>query len=254
MTKSGPVAKKIRVLPLYKLLPSIITLVALCAGLTAVKFSLESKWENSAILLVIAAFLDGMDGRVARYLKVTSDFGAELDSFADFCNFGISPALVLYMWAANDTQVKTMGWGVVLVFAICCAVRLARFNINQRKKSSVESGGVFFTGVPAPLGGILLILPIIASFEFRQVLVVLKMPWILGIYMLVIAVAMASRIPTFAIKKLSVSQENVALFLAFIGFLIAALLIKPWLTITVLSALYVCSIPISLFLYHRRSK
>lgn len=251
MTKPSPVAKKIIVFPLYKLLPSIITLVALCAGLTAVKFAMESKWENSIILLVIAAFLDGMDGRVARYLKVTSDFGAELDSFADFCNFGISPALVLYMWAAKDVDVKIMGWGVVLVFAICCAVRLARFNISKKKKKYIKGGGVFFTGIPAPIGGVLVMIPMIVSFEFRDFLFILQKPAILGIYMIFIAMAMASRIPTFSIKQVSVSQENVALFFAFMGVLIAALLIKPWLTITVLSAIYVGSIPISVLLYYR---
>lgn len=251
MTKHKISVPKIRVFPLYKLLPSIITLSAVCFGLTAVKCALDAKWESSIILLVIAAFLDGMDGRVARYLKVTSEFGAELDSLADFCNFGIAPGLVLYMWAADDVDIKKIGWGVVLVFAMCCAVRLARFNTNQRKKDSAESEGLYFTGIPAPIGGILLIMPIIFSFEFRQVLEVLKMPWILGIYMIAIALAMASRIPTFAIKKISVSQDNVALFLAFIGFVIAGLLIKPWLTITILSLLYLCSIPISVFLFYK---
>jgi CDP-diacylglycerol--serine O-phosphatidyltransferase len=251
MTKNKMSVPKIRVFPLYKLLPSIITLIAVCFGLTAVKCALDVKWESSIILLMIAAFLDGMDGRVARYLKVTSDFGAELDSLADFCNFGIAPALVLYMWAADDVDVRKIGWGVVLVFAMCCAVRLARFNTNQRKKDSTESEGLFFTGIPAPIGGILLVMPIISSFEFKQVLDLLKMPWILGIYMIAIALAMASRIPTFAIKKISVSQDNVALFLAFIGFVIAGLLIKPWLTITVMSVLYLCSIPFSVFLFYK---
>ncbi|MBP9791921.1 MAG: CDP-diacylglycerol--serine O-phosphatidyltransferase [Rickettsiales bacterium] len=251
MTKQKMSVPKLRVFPLYKLLPSIITLTAVCFGLTAVKCALDTKWESSIILLLLAAFLDGMDGRVARYLKVTSDFGAELDSLADFCNFGIAPGLVLYMWAADDLDVRKIGWGVVLVFAMCCAVRLARFNTNQRKKDSAESEGLFFTGIPAPIGGILLIMPIISSFEFKQVLELLKMPLILGIYMIAIALAMASRIPTFAIKKMSVSQENVALFLAFIGFVIAGLLIKPWLTITVMSVLYLFSIPYSVFLFYK---
>lgn len=252
MSKNLIPKKKITVLPVYKLLPSIITLVALCAGLTAVKFALEAKWESSVVLLVIAAFLDGMDGRVARYLKVTSDFGAELDSFADFCNFGISPAIVLYMWAANDVEVKKIGWGVVLIFAICCAVRLARFNINNKNRKNLDSSGsVFFTGVPAPIGGILVMIPMIISFEFRHFLAVLKAPWILGIYMIIVALAMASRIPTFSIKKITVSQDNIALFFAFIGFLIAVLIIKPWITITVLSVAYIFSIPFSVFLYYR---
>ena len=253
MTKDKIASKKMRVLPLYKLLPSVITLVAICAGLTAVKCALEGRWENAVILLVIAAFLDGMDGRVARYLKVTSDFGAELDSLADFCNFGISPALVLYTWASGDIDIRKIRWGVVLVFAICCAIRLARFNTNSKKKTlqSWNSVDLFFTGVPAPIGGILLIIPIVISFEFRQFLVVLKTPWILGVYMIVIALAMASRIPTFSIKKISISHDNVALFLAFIGLLIAMLLIKPWLTISVLSLFYLISIPVSVFWYYR---
>lgn len=253
MSKDNITLKKHRVFPLYKLLPSIITLVALCFGFTAVKLALEGKWENSIILLVIAAFLDGMDGRVARYLKVTSEFGAELDSLADFCNFGIAPGLVLYMWAANDVDVRKIGWGVVLVFAVCMAIRLARFNTTNKKKTVNSSEELFFTGVPAPIGGILLIIPMVMSFEFKSFSGILQTPWILGIYMLIIAFSMASRIPTFSIKKISISQDNVGLFLSSMGLLIAGLLIKPWLTISVLSLLYLCSIPLSIFLYYKNS-
>ena len=115
-------------LPLYRLLPSVITIIALCVGLTSLRYALAFKWEQSLFLLVIAAFLDGMDGRIARMLNVTSEFGAQIDSLADFVNFGVVPAILIYLWTLNDITIKGVGWGVVLFYVVCCSIRLARFN------------------------------------------------------------------------------------------------------------------------------
>ncbi len=236
--------------PLYKLLPSIITIVAICAGLSAVKVAIDGEWERSVLLILVAAFLDGMDGRVARYLKAASDFGAELDSLADFCNFGLAPILVLYLWSAVEPNLNNVGWGIVLVFSVCMAIRLARFNINQKLPNKATSDD-FFQGVPAPVGGMLVLLPLIVSFQFPSFMF-FRVPWIIGLYVIVVALAMASRIPTFSIKKMAIPHDHVALFLAFMGMIVAMLLINIWLTVIVLSVVYALSIPVSVLIFYRR--
>lgn len=236
-----------KALPITRLFPNIITLAALCLGLTSVRYALDSKWEHSVVLLIVAAFLDGMDGRVARYFKATSNFGAQLDSLADFFNFGIAPAIIIYMWTLVGIPIKGVGWGFVLVFSVCCAIRLARFNIALNTDSKMKD--MFFTGINAPAGAILAITPMMLSFEFE--IEELKNPWFIGVYMLLIAFAMSSRLPTFSIKKISISHQNVALVLAFFGFVIASLVIKPWITISVFSVIYILSIPLSVAMYYK---
>jgi CDP-diacylglycerol---serine O-phosphatidyltransferase len=226
-------------LPITKLLPSIVTMAALCVGMTSVRYAFDGRWEQSIALIIIAAFLDGIDGRLARYLGVASDFGAQIDSLADFFNFGVAPAMVVYLWSLNGINV---GWGISLIFTICMAIRLARFNVLAMTKPSKEQD-LFFLGVPAPLGGTLLILPIMLSFEFD--FAIRPNPWVIGIYSLLVAFAMASRIKTFSIKRFSIAPEYVTLLLAAIGLLIAALIIKPWVTIAVIGVLYIFSIPVS---------
>jgi len=238
--------------PFYRLLPNIITITALCFGLTAIKYGLEGNWEQSLLFLIISAFLDGMDGRIARYLNVTSDFGANLDSLADFIDFGIAPALIIYMWALTDLQIKALGWGVVLIFAICGAMRLARFNVGLKSpQSSIQKQ--FFTGVPIPIGGILAIVPMMISFEFPAINFV-KYPEFNIVYLLSIAVAMVSKLPTFAIKNIHISKENVKLVLASIGVLIVFLIVKPWITIIIFCLLYIVSIPISVVVFYKKTK
>jgi CDP-diacylglycerol--serine O-phosphatidyltransferase len=241
-------------LPIYRLFPSIITVIALCVGLTSIRYAFDYKWENSLVLLIIAAFLDGMDGRIARYLQVTSDFGAQLDSLADFLNFGIAPAITLYLWALYTIPTKGMGWAFVLIFVVCCALRLARFNamlITTKEKLPWQNS--FFVGVPTTIGGILVMLPIIMSLEWPEI-PFLQYPKTIGCYMIIIAFAMASRIPTFSIKKVAIAHDKVALLLVLIGLISASLLIKPWITITFLSLTYILSIPISIKLYFKYLK
>ncbi len=241
--------KNIYPLPIYRLFPSIITILAVCAGLTSVRYALDFKWEHSLILLVIAAFLDVADGRVARYLKVTSEFGAQLDSLADFLNFGVAPAITMYLWLLHTIHTKGVGWGFVVVFVVCCAIRLARFNamiLSTKEKQLWQDS--FFVGVPSTIGGILVILPMMLSLEWTD-LPILQYPTLVGCYMVLIAFAMASRIPTFSIKKVAIAQDHVTITLALVGLLITALLIKPWVTISFLSLIYLGSIPVSVRLY-----
>jgi CDP-diacylglycerol--serine O-phosphatidyltransferase len=241
-------------LPIYRLFPSIITIIALCAGLTSIRYGFDHKWEYSMLLLIIAAFLDVMDGRVARYLQVTSDFGAQIDSLADFLNFGIAPAITLYLWALHSIPTKGIGWGFVLVFVVCCAIRLARFNaMMHTAKERQPWQESFFVGMPSTIGGIMVTLPLMISIEWPEIQFV-EYPKSIGCYMIMIAFAMASRIPTFSIKKLYVAQDKVALVLALIALLIAALLIEPWITISTILVLYILSIPVSIKIYYKLFK
>ena len=254
LVKEKSKKKSIHPLPIYRLFPSIITIMALCAGLTSIRYGFDHKWEHSMLLLIIAAFLDVMDGRVARYLQVTSDFGAQIDSLADFLNFGIAPAITLYLWTLHTIPTKGIGWGFVLVFVVCCAIRLARFNaMLHTVKERHQWQESFFVGIPSTIGGIMVTLPLMMSIEWPEIQL-MEYPKSIGCYMILIAFAMASRIPTFSIKKLSIAQDKVALVLALTGLLIAALLIKPWITISAVSALYILSIPISIRIYYKRLK
>jgi len=236
-------------MPITKLLPSIVTMAALCVGMTSVRYGFDGRWEHSVLLIILAAFLDGIDGRLARYLGVASDFGAQIDSLADFFNFGVAPAMLIYLWSLNTINI---GWGIVLVFTICMAIRLARFNVLSMNKSNSKEQELFFLGVPAPLGGILALFPIVLSFEFDSS--VATNPWIIAIYVLLVSFALTSRLRTFSIKKLDVAPEYVTLLLAGIGLLIAALIIKPWVTIAILSVMYLTSIPVSVWVSCRMVK
>lgn len=251
MIKKTP---KLFVFSLYHLIPNIITLSALCFGLTAIKYGLDGRFEQAILLVVIAAFLDGMDGRVARYLNITSAFGANLDSLADFVDFGIAPALIMYTWTLQDISIKGLGWASVLLFAICGATRLARFNvgITTNKKNDFKAK-FFFTGIPIPLGALLALWPMMISLEFEN-FPLIKNPAFNFIYTALVAFAMASRIPTFSIKHIYITKDKVKLVLAGIGSLIVALIVKPWMTLTIFCALYICSIPFSILLFYKMSK
>lgn len=239
-----------KAMPMSRLFPTIVTLVALCAGLTSVRYAFDQKWEHSVLLILLAAFLDGMDGRLARYLDVVSDFGAQIDSFADFINFGVAPAIVVYLWILGNIHVQGVGWGVVLVFAVCMAIRLARFNVAALSDDDSQKGqDLFFVGMPAPSCGILVMLPIVLDIEFPDVSI-LHNPWIIAGYTVIIGFVAASRIRTFSVKKVHVSPEYVTLVLASVGLLIAALAIKPWMTISILCGIYILSIPASALIYY----
>lgn len=251
---SSPIKKKIdfkTALPISRLFPSIVTMIALCSGLTSMRYGFDHKWEHSVLLIMVAAFLDGMDGRLARYLDVSSEFGAQIDSLADFLNFGIAPAVVIYIWTLGTINIQGVGWGFVLVFVVCMSIRLARFNVLSMKKMEVKEE-MFFIGVPAPICGMLVLLPMILSFEFDNISMIHD-PWIVGGYILLVAFAAASRIRTFSVKKIHISPDYVTLVLACAGLLIAALVIRPWITFSLLCALYLMSIPVSMAMHYRNS-
>ena len=187
------VQRRLRAIPVRRLVPNLITLLALCAGLTAIRMAIEAKLEWALAAIVFAALLDGIDGRVARLLKGTSRFGAELDSLADFVNFGVAPALILYFWGLNE--LGNAGWIAALVFAIGAGLRLARFNVMIEDPNRPAWAGNFFVGVPAPAGAITVLLPIYLSFlGLPHPLVFI---WVTLAYTLAIAFLMVSRLPVF---------------------------------------------------------
>jgi CDP-diacylglycerol---serine O-phosphatidyltransferase len=229
--------RRLREQPLSRLLPNIITIAGLCCGLSAIRFAMLGRWELSVGFILAAALIDGMDGRVARMLGATSTFGAQLDSLSDFVCFGVAPPLVLYMWQLNG--IKGVGWAVVLFFAVCAALRLARFNtaLFQEKEPWEKQ---FFVGVPSPAGGILCLLPLIISIQLDHEFAPPLM--LLAFHVLVVGALMASRIPTFAGKHMRIKPEVILPFMIVASFLMVVFIIEPWLLLTILSVAYLGSI------------
>ena len=223
------------------MIPNMLTMLALCAGLTALKFGLEEKWEAAVISIVVAAVLDGLDGRIARLLRGTSKFGAELDSLSDFVGFGVAPALLLFLWTMKDAG--PFGWVLVLLFSVCCALRLARFNTNIDGPELPPWAKNFFTGVPAPAGGGLVLLPLIISFQVESKLV--REPVVVGIVIVIVSCLLVSRLPTYSFKHFRVPHRFVLLTMLSVGLLAAFSVSAPWLTLTIVLCSYIVSLPFS---------
>jgi len=233
--------RRLKAIPVRILLPNLVTLLALCAGLTAIRLAVENRLDLALAAIVFAALLDGIDGRVARMLKGTSRFGAELDSLADFVNFGVAPALLLYFWGLNE--LKSAGWIAALVFSICAGLRLARFNVMIDDPNKPAWAGKFFTGLPAPAGAITALLPVYVNF-----LGISSGPiaaWLTFFYILLIALLMVSRLPVFSGKDVGkrVPSEMVLPLLVSIVLFFALLISYPWEVLTIGSLAYLGSLP-----------
>ncbi|HVR56509.1 MAG: CDP-diacylglycerol--serine O-phosphatidyltransferase [Pseudolabrys sp.] len=242
-----PFRRRFKAIPVRTLLPNLITLLALCAGLTAIRLAVEDKLDLALAAIVFAALLDGIDGRIARMLKGTSRFGAELDSLADFVNFGVAPALILYFWGLHE--LKSAGWIVALVFAICAGLRLARFNVMIDDPNKPLWAGNFFTGIPAPAGAITVLLPIYLSF--LGVPVSLITIWLTFFYTLAIAFLMVSRLPVFSGKRVGkrVPPEMVLPVFVMVVLFFAMLVSYPWQVLTVGTLAYLACLPLGLLSY-----
>jgi CDP-diacylglycerol---serine O-phosphatidyltransferase len=234
--------RRFRAIPVRTLLPNVVTLLALCAGLTAIRLATEQKFELALAAVVFAAMLDGIDGGLARMLKGTSRFGAELDSLADFVNFGVAPALILYMWGLNEF--KSLGWIAALVFALCAALRLARFNVMADDPNRPSWAGNFFLGIPAPAGAITVLLPLYAQFLGASHYLLL-MPFAF-LYTLCIALLMVSRLPVFSGKRVGkrVPPEMVVPVFVVVAAFFAVLISYPWETLTVGTLAYLACLPL----------
>ena len=231
--------RRFRPIPVRMLVPNVITLLAICAGLTAIRLSTEGRMELAVAAIVFAAVLDGLDGRVARMIKGQSKFGAELDSLADFVNFGVAPGLILYFWQLHELH--NGGWIAAMVFAISGGLRLARFNATMDDPNKPAFAANFFTGVPAPAGAITVLLPIYFAF-----LGLPRPPAMLtALYTLLIAFLMVSRLPVFSGKtvRMRVPPEMVLPVFVSVIFFIALLIGYPWHILSVGSVLYLLSLP-----------
>ncbi|MBI5319057.1 phosphatidylcholine/phosphatidylserine synthase [Bradyrhizobium sp.] len=232
--------RRFRPIPVRMLVPNVITLLAICAGLTAIRLAIEGKMEWAVAAIVFAAVLDGIDGRVARMIKGQSKFGAELDSLADFVNFGVVPGLVLYFWQLQE--LGNGGWIAAMVFAISGGLRLARFNASIDDPNKPAYAANYFTGVPAPAGAVTALLPIYLAF-----LGVAKPPATLtAAYTLLIAFLMVSRLPVFSGKtvRMRVPPEMVLPVFVSVIFFIALLIGYPWHILSIGTVLYLASLPL----------
>lgn len=238
--------------PVRTLVPNLITLLALCAGLTAIRVAFEGRLELALAAIVFAALLDGIDGRIARFLKGTSKFGAELDSLADFVNFGVAPALILYFWGLHE--IKSVGWIAAMVFAICAALRLARFNVMIDDPKKPAWAGNFFTGVPAPAGAITVLLPIYLFFLGMPV--GLTVVWATFFYCLFIAMLMVSRLPVISGKHVGkrVAPEMVLPIFVIVVLFFALLVSFPWIVLSVGTALYLACLPVGWWWYQQHKR
>jgi len=241
--------RRFRLIPVRTLLPNVITLLALCAGLTAIRLAVEEKLEWAVAAIVFAALLDGIDGRVARMLKGTSKFGAELDSLADFVNFGVAPALMLYFWGLHE--MGNGGWIAAMVFAICTGLRLARFNVMIDDPNRPLWAGNFFTGVPAPAGAITVLLPIYVYFLGMPRLAFVAP--VTFIYTLAIAFLMVSRLPVFSGKRVGkrVAPEMVLPVFVAVVLFFALLVSYPWIVLTIGTVCYLACLPLGVLSYRR---
>ena len=244
-----------RRIPVRTLVPNVITLLALCAGLTAIRMAFEDRYVLALAAIVFAAFLDGIDGRLARLLKGTSRFGAELDSLSDFVNFGVAPSLILYFWGLHE--LKSAGWIAAMVFAICASLRLARFNVMIDDPDRPAWAANFFVGMPAPAGAITVLLPIYAVFLGLPRSPILV--WLTLFYTLAIALLMVSRLPVFSGKRVGtrVPTEMVGPVIVVVVLFFALLIAYPWVILTAGTLAYLAGLPfgwLSYRGYERRTR
>ena len=247
--RNEPRRRRFRPIPVRMLVPNVITLLALCAGLTAIRLSVEDRLDLALAAIVFAALLDAVDGRIARMIKGTSRFGAELDSLADFVNFGVAPGLILYFWELKE--LKSAGWIAAIVFATCAGLRLARFNVAIEDPNRPAWAANYFVGMPAPAGAITVLLPIYAAFlglprsEF--------LTWVMLFYTLAIAILMVSRLPVFSGKRVGtrVPTEMVGPVILVVILTVALLIAYPWVLLTAATLAYLASLPLGYLSYRR---
>ncbi len=232
-------------LSLRAVLPNAITAAALCSGLTGIRLAISQDWALSVFAVILAGLLDGIDGRIARLLKAQSRFGAEMDSLADSLSFGMAPALIIYLWSLE--QVPRLGWFAALAFAICCALRLARFNAQIDLDEQPHKSAGFLTGVPAPVGAGLAFLPL--YLWMATGLAIFREPILVGVWIAIIAFLMISNVATLSWTSIR-PRRNVRLeLIALLGMLFAALLVEPWWALAGISIIYLALMPLGPYRY-----
>ncbi len=235
-------------LTLRAMVPNAITAAALCVGLTGIRFAIAGDFERSVQLVILAGLLDGIDGRAARLLNAQSRFGAELDSLADSISFGVAPALIIYLWTLQS--LPSVGWFAALAFAICCVLRLARFNAQIDSETQPHKSAGFLTGVPAPVGAGLAFLPMYLWLATDKA-EIFASPILVGVWVALIAFLLISSVPTLSWGKLRPRRHIRLELIALTGLVVAALVTEPWLTLVVICVAYLVLIPVGLVSYAR---
>ena len=248
-THRGP---RLREIPVRLVWPNLITVLAICAGLTGIRLAFEGRFENAVVMVLIAAFLDGIDGRVARMLKATSRFGAQMDSLADIVNFGVAPAMVLYVYLLGEA--KAFGWMAALLFTIACGMRLARFNVMSETQGRAGWQSDYFVGVPAPAGAVLVMLPIYLGFLGLEKS--LTMAYAASAFTAFIAFLLVSRVPVFAGKNSGQRvRGDMVMPLLLAGALYVLFLASfVWETMSVTALAYLIFLPVSARMYTKRRR
>ncbi len=232
------------------ILPNAITLIGICIGLTSIKFALDGKFAIAIIAILFAGLMDALDGRIARLIKGTSKMGKELDSLGDVISFGVAPALIMYFW--NLQYLEKFGWFVCLIYVVCVALRLARFNVHSDEEPSWKDN--FFEGMPSPAGGIIVLMPLILSFSEFGDFFKINYDFLVPIFFVLVSILLISTIPTYSFKKI-VIQRSMTKFLLFgIVIFFGALLVYTFKILLVSSLIYLCLIPISYFHYKKLKK
>ena len=231
------------------LLPNILTLAGVCLGISSIKFSIDGNFSLAVTLILLAAILDALDGRIARLIKGTSEFGKELDSLTDFVSFGIAPVFTLYFWELN--KYGKLGWAITLIYSVCCVLRLARFNLTKIQETQ-EWKNNFFEGIPSPAGGLIILIPLI--YELSNLNLNLDLRFITPYLTIFIALLLVSKIPTPSLKKISISPRTTIFLLLGAGMIFIALLFYTFETILFFSLIYLIFIPISIFFYKKQLK
>ena len=231
------------------LLPNILTLGGVCLGISSIKFSIDGNFNLAVTLILLASILDALDGRIARLIKGTSDFGKELDSLTDFVSFGIAPVFILYFWELNNYG--KLGWAICLIYSVCCVLRLARFNLTKIEDHD-EWKNNFFEGVPSPAGGLLILTPLI--FELSALSLNIDVRSLTPFLTVLIALLLVSKIPTPSLKKISISSKATIFLLLVAGLIFIALLFYTFETLLLFGLLYLSSIPVSIFIFYNQKK
>ena len=233
------------------ILPNAITLIGICIGLTSIKFAIDGKFAIAIIAILFAGLMDALDGRIARLIKGTSKMGKELDSLGDVVSFGVAPALIMYFW--NLQYLDKFGWFVCLIYVVCVALRLARFNVNSEEEPSWKDN--FFEGMPSPAGGIVVLMPLVISFSgYGELFFQVNYDLLVPIFFIVVSVLLISTIPTYSFKRIIIPRSMTKFLLFGIVLFFGALLVYPFKILAISSLIYICLIPISYFHYQKIRK
>ncbi|RWL43207.1 phosphatidylcholine/phosphatidylserine synthase [Mesorhizobium sp. M2E.F.Ca.ET.166.01.1.1] len=242
---------RIREIPMRMVLPNLVTVLAICAGLSGIRFAFENRFEIAVVMVLLAAFLDGIDGRLARMLKATSKFGAQMDSLADIVNFGVAPALVLYAFLLD--RAGSPGWIAALLFTIACGMRLARFNVLADDTDQPAWQSEYFVGVPAPAGAVLVMLPLYLYFLRLGLEPSRPAAFIATGFTVLVAFLLVSRLPVYSGKSVKVPGDRVLPVILAVVLYILLLMTYPWYTLTASVAGYLLFLPFSVRAYSKRA-